>query len=84
MIRSDINALTSFGIRLLAGLDFLWLAYIQLGRIRLSPRAQADLEVRSKGDRDAAKGIRFGDNPTARQSAATRSPPGSEPVPEVV
>ena len=36
MIRGDINALTSFAIRLLIGLDFLWLAYILLGRLRTS------------------------------------------------
>jgi hypothetical protein len=36
MIRGDINALTSLAIRLPIGLDFLWLAYILLGRLRTS------------------------------------------------
>ncbi|MGD0109226.1 MAG: hypothetical protein ABSC06_35090 [Rhodopila sp.] len=34
MIRGDINAVASFVVWLVIGLDFLWLAYIVLGRLR--------------------------------------------------
>lgn len=34
LIRGDINAVASFVVWLVIGLDFLWLAYIMLGRLR--------------------------------------------------
>ncbi len=34
MVRGDINPTESFVVWLLIGLDFMWLAYILLGRLR--------------------------------------------------
>ena len=34
MVRGDINAIESFVVWLMIGLDFMWLAYILLGRLR--------------------------------------------------